>query len=309
MRGATLGAGGASPLVRNRELRMFEVALVVSIVLHVLAFAALQRVTPRPEPAAAIPGPISARLVELAAPAPRDTPPPARPAVPSAESVATPERAAAPEPAPVPASTARLETNLKPEPKPARRVEPAPAPKIEPKRSPRQDPKPRAKPRPRPQPRPETKAGAATKTVVEPVPDQTAPSVAPSVAAVSPQPSGAAAGSASGPLAGNAPAVDEDLVARYRLQLIGAARRYKRYPRAAMDNQWEGAAEVAMVIGANGRILEMTISSSSGHEVLDQQAIDMFRKAKPLVPIPAALRGREFRVTLKAIYSLRDPGA
>ena len=257
---------------------MFEVALVVSIVLHVLAFAALQRVTPRPEPAAAIPGPISARLVELAAPAPRDTPPPVRPAVPSAESVATPERAAAPEPAPVPASTARLETNLKPEPKPARRVEPAPAPKIEPKRSPRQDPKPRAKPSPRPQPRPETKAGAA-------------------------------AGSASGPLAGNAPAVDEDLVARYRLQLIGAARRYKRYPRAAMDNQWEGAAEVAMVIGANGRILEMTISSSSGHEVLDQQAIDMSRKAKPLVPIPAALRGREFRVTLKAIYSLRDPGA
>jgi len=285
---------------------MFEVALVVSIVLHVLAFAALQRVTPRPEPAAAIPGPISARLVELAAPAP-PVAPPARPAVPSFESVATPERAATLKPAPAPASTARLETILKPEPKPARRVEPAPAPKIEPKRSPRQEPKPRAEPRPRPKPGPETKAGAATKTGVEPVPDQTTPAVAPSVAAVSPRPSGAAA--ASGPPAGNAPAVDEDLVARYRLQLIGAARRYKRYPRAAMDNQWEGAAEVAMVIGANGRILEMTISSSSGHEVLDQQAIDMFRKAKPLVPIPAALRGREFRVTLKAIYSLRDPGA
>ncbi|MDX1375944.1 MAG: energy transducer TonB [Burkholderiales bacterium] len=99
------------------------------------------------------------------------------------------------------------------------------------------------------------------------------------------------------------------MLAHYRLQLIGAARRYKRYPRAAMDNQWEGAAEVAMVIGANGRIREMTIASSSGHEVLDRQAIDMFRKAKPLVPIPAALRGREFRVTLKAIYSLREPGA
>jgi protein TonB len=303
-----LGAGRASPFVRDRELRMFEVALVVSIALHVLAFAALQRVMPRAEPAAATAGPISARLVELAAPA-QPVVPPTRPAVPSSESLATPEPAAALKPAPAPASTARLETILKPEPKPARRVEPAPAPKIEPKRSPRQDPNPRAKPTPRPQPRPETKAGAATKTVVEPVPDQTAPSVAPSVAAVSPQPSGAAAGSASGPLAGNAPAVDEDLVARYRLQLIGAARRYKRYPRAAMDNQWEGAAEVAMVIGANGRILEMTISSSSGHQVLDQQAIDMFRKAKPLVPIPAALRGREFRVTLKAIYSLRDPGA
>ncbi|MGW8268829.1 MAG: energy transducer TonB [Burkholderiales bacterium] len=103
--------------------------------------------------------------------------------------------------------------------------------------------------------------------------------------------------------------IDEDLLARYRLQLISAARRYKRYPRAALDNQWEGAAEVAMVIGDNGRIREVTISKSSGHEVLDRQAIDMFRKAKPLVPIPTGLRGREFRVTLKAIYSLRDPGA
>jgi len=53
----------------------------------------------------------------------------------------------------------------------------------------------------------------------------------------------------------------------------------------------------------------MTVSQSSGHALLDRQAIDMFRKAKPLVPIPAALRGREFRVTLKAIYSLRDRGA
>lgn len=106
-----------------------------------------------------------------------------------------------------------------------------------------------------------------------------------------------------------ASSVEADALARYRLQLIGAARHYKRYPRAAMDNQWEGAAEVALVVDADGRIRDMAISRSSGHAVLDQQAIDMFRKAKPRVPIPAALRGREFRVTLKAIYSLREPGA
>ncbi len=103
--------------------------------------------------------------------------------------------------------------------------------------------------------------------------------------------------------------VDADVLSHYRLQLIGAARRYKRYPRAAIDNQWEGAAEIAMLVDADGRIRNMTISRSSGHELLDREAIDMFRKAKPLVPIPPALRGREFRVTLKAIYSLRDPGA
>jgi protein TonB len=155
--------------------------------------------------------------------------------------------------------------------------------------------------------KPKAVPDARSKQAPQPEPDRMTASVAPSEAPVETPQSGA--GAAPPPSAANAAVVDEDLVARYRLQLIGAARRYKRYPRAAMDNQWEGAAEVAMVIGANGRILEMTVSRSSGHEVLDRQAIDMFRKAKPLVPIPAALRGRAFRITLKAIYSLRDPGA
>jgi len=243
---------------------MLEYAIAASIVLHVIAFAALQRVTARPEPAVATPGPISARLVEQALAA--TTPPvipPARATSSSSDSVAAP----------------------------------ALGPEIEPKPRPGPEPTPRARRRPRP----DTTAGASTGAVPAPVPDRKT--------AASTPPSGVVASAAPRPPAAHAPAVDDDMVARYRQQLIGAARRYKRYPRAAMDNQWEGAAEVAMVVGANGRIVEMTISRSSGHAVLDRQAIDMFRKAKPLVPIPAALHGREFRVTLKVIYSLRDPGA
>jgi protein TonB len=91
------------------------------------------------------------------------------------------------------------------------------------------------------------------------------------------------------------------------LQLIGAARRYKRYPRVAMDNNWEGTAEITMMIGSNGMISSVMIKTSSGHEVLDQQALEMFKRAKPLVPIPAALRGKEFTVVLRAIYSLKEP--
>jgi hypothetical protein len=32
----------------------------------------------------------------------------------------------------------------------------------------------------------------------------------------------------------------------------------------------------------------------------------MFKKAKPLVQIPAALRGKEFTIELRAIYNLKD---
>ena len=87
---------------------------------------------------------------------------------------------------------------------------------------------------------------------------------------------------------------------------MGAARRYKKYPRVAMDNNWEGKVEVRMVIGANGMIASISVRSGTGHEILDQQALDMTRKAKPLAPIPAALRGKEFTVDLPVIFSLKD---
>jgi protein TonB len=309
MRGAISGAGSASPFARDRELRMLEYATAASIALHVLAFAALQQLTPRPEPTAAAPGPISARLVERAAPAPPVAPAPARAARPLSEPVmAAPAQAAVPKRQPAPA--AGLQTTLAPESEPARKAEPARRANLEPKPAPRAEEKPRPPASPRPGAKAKAKAradpGARSKPAPQPVPDRMTASVAPSEPPAATPRSGTGAAP---PSAADTARVDEDLVARYRSQLIGAARRYKRYPRAAMDNQWEGAAEVAMVIGADGRIVETTISRSSGHEVLDRQAIDMFRKAKPLVPIPAALRGRSFRITLKAIYSLRDPGA
>jgi protein TonB len=106
-----------------------------------------------------------------------------------------------------------------------------------------------------------------------------------------------------------AAAADPGSLAQYRLQLISAARNYKRYPRVAIDNNWEGDVVVRMAVGANGRLAELTIRSSSGHAVLDQQAIEMFRKAATTVQIPPALRGKEFALELRAIYNLRDQGS
>jgi protein TonB len=108
------------------------------------------------------------------------------------------------------------------------------------------------------------------------------------------------------PASASAEAFDAGSLAQYRLQIISAARKYKRYPRVAMDNNWEGDVVVRMVVGANGIISELSVKSSSGHEVLDQQALDMFKRAKPLVQIPPALRGKEFTIELRAIYSLKD---
>lgn len=301
MRRAIPAASGAPLSGRDRELRLLEYAIAASIALHVLALAALQRVTPTPAPAAAVPEQISARLVE-SQPAPDARAEP----VPAASTDAPP---------PAPAPLAKTEPEPKPASKPAVERQ-APRAEVE-QRAPTPAPAAMAAPMSRPQPKPDRAPQAAARPATQPKPEPRtvrpaedhAPSAPPAGERALSAPPTASARAAPAAAVPPGASVDADVLSRYRLQLISAARRYKRYPRAAIDNQWEGAAEVAMVVGANGRIRDMTISRSSGHELLDRQAIDMFRKAKPLVPIPPALRGREFRVTLKAIYSLRDPGA
>jgi protein TonB len=102
---------------------------------------------------------------------------------------------------------------------------------------------------------------------------------------------------------------EEQLAARlqeqYRLQLLAAARRHNRYPRLARENNWEGEVQVSVTVAADGSA-SVRIKDSSGHAVLDRQAMEMFERAQAAVPVPAALRGKQFSLDLKARYSLRD---
>jgi len=102
---------------------------------------------------------------------------------------------------------------------------------------------------------------------------------------------------------------DAGTLEQYRLALIVATRRYKRYPAIAMEKGWQGTVRVHMVIGANGMIASASIKTSSGHEILDNQAMDMLKKGKTTVQIPASLRAREFSVDVPVIFSLDDPSS
>ena len=128
-----------------------------------------------------------------------------------------------------------------------------------------------------------------------------APVAAPPVAAIEAQP-------ASPPAAPEAPpaqAVESLSRDQYRVQLIDEARRHKRYPALARENNWQGNVLVGVVVGPSGRA-SVTLKGSSGHEVLDRQALDMFRQAARAVPVPAPLRGKEFALEVRAVYGLED---
>lgn len=203
---------------------------------------------------------------------------------------------------------------LPPEPEPLiARVEqlapPPPAPRApEPVRNTRKPPAPRTKPVPKPaEPLAKAPPAPAPEPIAAPPP---APAPAPEVPAVapSPPPPARAEPSALAPLLQPAPAPvgPEVALQRYRRDVTEAAARFKRYPRVAIDNGWEGEVTVRLAIGADGRIASLDVTSGSGFPVLDRQALDMFRNAKPFVPIPSGLRGHAFELDLRAVFDLRD---
>ncbi|HZQ74243.1 MAG TPA: energy transducer TonB [Burkholderiales bacterium] len=196
---------------------------------------------------------------------------------------------------------------------PTPRVAPAP-PKAEPQPRAEEPPaQPVAKPSPAPKPAPiarpqKAPAKSAPPPVSPPAPQaaqpppQAAPAPAPPAAIAKAEPSPAATAPAAPP-----EAADAGTLAQYRLELISVAKRYKRYPRVAMDNNWEGTAEIRMVVGANGMIASLVVRKGTGHDILDQEALQWIRKAKPLAPIPASLRGKEFVVDIPVIFNLKEP--
>jgi len=91
----------------------------------------------------------------------------------------------------------------------------------------------------------------------------------------------------------------------YRLALIDAAKRYKRYPVQAVERGWQGRVEIRVIIGADGTIRGTLVKTSSNYRILDDQALDMVKRGKSLTRIPPALRGREFTVDVPVIFELQ----
>ena len=56
----------------------------------------------------------------------------------------------------------------------------------------------------------------------------------------------------------------------------------KRYPLQARTRHWEGKVILEAVIRDDGTIVKLRIDESSGHAILDQDALNVVKKASPL---------------------------
>jgi len=296
---------------REAENRAIAIAFLASIALHLLLLAAWPMLRDPVQRAEFSPGPIIARLLAPKPEAPIAVAPPqaARSSETGAEATPAPEPEGAPKAAAdaVPAPELRHMARARPEASPREKREQPLAPMRE--RLDQRD------HRPAPEKPGMPPLGAAP---LEPGALPVARQAAPPIAALKPPesaPPGAFAPTAPSAMLipralASAPEVpDAGTLAQYRLAVIEAAKRYKRYPRVALDNNWEGRVEVRMVVSADGAIASLRVRASTGHEALDLEALEMIRQAKLQTPIPAALRGRELEIEIPVIFNLRDPGA
>jgi protein TonB len=175
----------------------------------------------------------------------------------------------------------------KPEPEQKKVEEPKPEkPKEKPKKEKVEKPKP--KPKPEPDPEPEV----AQKPLQQPAQQQGA------IAAPA-QPSADAA----------APSAD-DVVRRKAAEanwqgiLLAHLQKHQKYPRAALRRNIAGTAFIRFRMDRSGKLLSYSIIRSSGHEVLDEEALAMTERADPLPPLPPEIQRETIEIDVPADFFL-----
>lgn len=170
--------------------------------------------------------------------------------------------------------------------------------------------KPKIEPKIKPEPKPVTKpvptvAAEPTQPVSEPPPVQPT-----QVIAVAPKPTPAPpVQTVPVPVVQEPPPVInqadyEDARNKYGNSLWGAISKHKKYPKIAAMRNWQGEAIVELELDGNGKLKSKKIVQSSGHDVLDKQALEMVEKALPFPAPPEALRGNSFTITVPIPFKL-----
>ena len=100
------------------------------------------------------------------------------------------------------------------------------------------------------------------------------------------------------------PADVDNALGEYGGQLGRAIAKHKAYPKIAQMRGWEGEVMLDLKIDGSGNVLSAKVKDSSGHDALDNQALEMVKKASPFPAPPSALRSRTFNITVPVSFKL-----
>ena len=121
------------------------------------------------------------------------------------------------------------------------------------------------------------------------MPAEPPPPVAPAAPAQAPAPA------ASSPAA----------AANWQSRLLAHLTRFKRYPPAAQMRREQGVALLRFNMTPGGEVLSFRLERCSGHAALDQETLELIRRAQPLPALPPEMRQQPIELVVPLRYELR----
>lgn len=88
--------------------------------------------------------------------------------------------------------------------------------------------------------------------------------------------------------------------------LLAQLEKYKRYPADAMADHQEGVPTVTFSMDRKGHVLSVTLASSSGHPLLDQEAVALPQRAQPLPAPPDSVAGDPITLTVPVEFYIHQ---
>lgn len=101
----------------------------------------------------------------------------------------------------------------------------------------------------------------------------------------------------------------ETLESNYLKRVSARIHRFKQYPREARLAKQEGSVVIQLTLDANGKVKDKKITSSSGIDLLDDEALQIIARAEPLPKFSAALVekiGTQLKFSTSINFKLSD---
>jgi len=91
----------------------------------------------------------------------------------------------------------------------------------------------------------------------------------------------------------------------YFRSLRAAVEQHREYPRTARRARLQGTVVIRLSVSRSGRLLAVSVTQSSGEEVLDNAALSAVRMTGTFPPTPAAFEREQVTVELPFVFRLK----
>ena len=92
----------------------------------------------------------------------------------------------------------------------------------------------------------------------------------------------------------------------YARQLSAHFKKFKKYPAMAQRLKLAGTTWIRLEIRNDGSIVDAQIDKSSGHDILDEAALQAARDAQPLPPFPPQIASKTRKIRIPYHFSLKN---